>query len=332
MSRKLRKVSIVVGGSYCKQITFDPKLSCPKNNVTDDSSIGEGDSSVDGSTWKQTDDAILRAAVDTVGFDWKRVSNLWFNDNKAEEECYNRATELDISTRKIPNKYGFNCFRKEPVRSTTHLSIRRRRELEALEERRLFGKTRSDFENQLIHRAYLVGHSKLETLLRMNAIEAEGDEIGLTFSSLMVEMQALNKLDVKNSMRNAAKSIPKLPKAISELQDAQVLSPQRYPSNNNHDGSAKNGPVPGEYKTDRRLINLKSTELPIESALMDAIEILTPEKRKGPSHEEEDLAKFISPVMSNPFPCLPITPPKVKFPVAPKTYFMFRSTVASARI
>lgn len=347
MSPKLRKVSIVVDGSYCRQISFNQeqkvcypsfssssttrKRTITKNHAdlsysSEETLESDEESSIRTRIWNRKDDAILQAAIETIGFDWDIISNLWFNTNKSEEQCYIRAMQLELKTMKVPNRHGFNYYRKRPSPSMKHVSNRRRRELEALEERRLFGKTRCDFENQIIHCAYLVGYSKLEKLLRMNGIEVEDDEVEISFSSLMVEMQALDKADVRDSIVSASKSIQKLPKAIKELPDAQVLSPQRYPTHSNK-ANQRTTHEQCQRKDTRRFINFKSTELPIESSLMDAIEILNPSNRKEePTLQDLDLEKESSPKMNYPFPCLPFTPPKIKPSAIPKTYFMFRST------
>ena len=361
--RKLRKVSIIVGGVNVKHISFDPELSytCEYYIQNDQRVVSEGsnnyenddDSFID-SNWTKSEETVLRAAIDTLGFDWTRISSTWFHDEKNPEECHCKSIDLKISNRLIPNKYGFHMASDDvkihPDRAKTHslpapskpLTIRKRKELEVLEERRLFGKPRSELENQLIHRAYLVGVNRLENILKKNGIE-QGDQdqpnIDITFSSLMVEMRSMNPLDVQNSIRAGKKHSTKLPKSLCELRNDQIFSPSCNrntgiinDANANVNANA-NANVPAKSKSSasrrdagRRLLNLRSTGLPIESALKDAIEILTPERHPNRSHnDEEGLVDFISPRLETEFPCLPIPPPIARFRAPKKTFFLFRS-------
>ena len=335
MNQKLRKVSIIVGGSCINQLSFatESESSTSYPHITDD----DDDDDDDNSKWKKADDVTLRAAVETLGFsDWKRISKIWLDDLKTEDECQQRALELNLAMRSssIPaNKPGFK-FKNTSHIPSKFLSIKKRREMEAMEERRLFGKARSELENQLINRAYLVGQNKsqLEKILRMNAAEgAEGrDELKISFSSLVVEMKKIDAMDVDHSIRATAKNVPKLPKAITELTDEEVLSPQRREELVTDGANANQSTRSDTKDSTRYLMNFESTELPIESALMEAIEIMTPQKSDAADalfFHEGLLEEFISPPLEHPFPCIPFPVQATsQYPSLPKPYFLFRST------
>ena len=331
MTKLIRKVFIVICGERVGRIGFDTEFSYISDDGYSSMSEEEEEDNICGvsSRWIEAEDEILRAAVDTLGFsDWKRVSEIWYDGKKTKEECQRRSMELDLS---IPlrrkNQVGFfNFKRRDPSTNTSfqkYLSTRRRREMEAMEERRLFGKARSDLEIQLIHRAFIVGQRSHDKILKMNAVSSErNDLIDLTFSSLMVEMKRTRDADVENSIQSAVKAITKLPKAIAELKDEQVLTPVRnqHPPTVENLGMIENRKLT-KKKEERKVLDLKSNDLPIESALFDTIETLTPLKV---DNSGEDWGEFSSPLLDTAFPCLPIPTAPARHR-APKPFFLFRS-------
>lgn len=302
------QVSIVVNGMCDNRITFI-------------SNTGEKESCF----W-HSDDEILLAAVDTIGFsDWDHVSSTWFRNEKAPDECARRALGLALKPRKRKNRSGFG----KPIKFGAEIiPPKKRRELEALEERRLFEKIREAAELDVIHRAYIVGGTMSERILMLNgtreAVEM-GEDVSISFSSLVMEMKLVSAQEVDKSIRDSCKNIaPKrLPKAVAELQESQVLSPPRRTVSSIADYSLSC--TDEETASNGRLLNLDSSELknPLKDALEENLQLLSPSKNDL-APDDACLVDFMSPKMNNPIPWLPFPPQAIQGPILPKQFFLIR--------
>ena len=302
------QVSVVVNGMCDNQITFI-------------SNTGEEESCF----W-HSDDEILLAAVDTLGFsDWERVSSTWFRNKKSPDECATRALELDLKPRKRKNRTEFGKPIKFGAEIIPH---KRRRELEALEERRLFEKIRGADEIDLIHRAYIVGGTRSERILMLNgtreAVEI-GEDVSVSFSSLVMEMKQVSAQDVEKSIRDGHRNIaPKrLPKAVAEMQESQVLSPPRRSVSSIADYSMS---CAGEETAgNEHLLDLDSSEINnvLKDALEESLQLLSPTKNDL-ALDDTCLVDFVSPKMKNPIPWLPFPPRAIQGPILPKQFFLIR--------
>jgi len=303
------QVSVVVNGMRDNQITFI-------------SNTGESESSC---FWR-SDDEILLAAVDTLGFsDWERVSSTWFRNEKAPDECARRALGLALKPRKRKNRSGFG----KPIKFGAEIiPPKKRRELEALEERRLFGKIRAPEELDVIHRAYIVGGTMSERILMLNgtreAVEM-GEDVSISFSSLVMEMKHISDQEVEKSIRDSYKNIaPKrLPKAVAEMQELQVLSPPRRAVSSIADYSQS---YAGEETAGNgHLLNLDSSELknPLKDALEENLQLLSPAKNDLVP-DDTCLVDFASPKMNTPIPWLPFPPRAIQGLITPKQFFLIR--------
>lgn len=309
MSTEKIHVSVVVDGICENKITLD-KIEL--------SSHGS-----DGSGFWHSDDEILLAAVDTLGFsDWERVSSIWFLREKSPEECTRRAFELALKPRKRKNREGFG---KPITFEALIIPPKRRRELEALEEKRLFGKVRGRCEQDIVHRAYIVGETRLQKILKLNgtkgAVET-GEDISVSYSSLNMEMKRVSAKEVEDSIRSGARSVTlkKLPKAVAEMEDSQVLSPPQRAV----DAIALHalGFLMGETIDGSHLIDLDSSELciPLKNALDETMKILSPTNNDG----DTDLVDYVSPKMNTPNPWLPFPSQAVQGIAVPKQFFFIR--------
>ena len=208
-----------------------------------------------------------------------------------------------------------NLLKKSVNRNNTKpVSIRKRRELEALEERRLFGKDRSEVEKQLIHRAYIIGQTKLEKILRMNAAESKGEnDTTISFSSIVTEMKKIPDKIFENSLKSTSKNIRKLPRSVMEIEEQDVYSPIK---SEQYSKSVKPQFAHGH------LLNLNSTQLPISQIIeVERYRISQIERDKsvgeridGPilstvsnNTDECSLKAFLSPPLNRPFPYLEST-------------------------
>ena len=314
------QVSVIIDGVCDNQITLDEhELSCNDSNDSNSSGF-----------WNSDDD-ILLAAVDTLGFtDWERVSSIWFLHEKAPEECAARAYELAMKPRKRKNREGFG----KPIKFEAPIILpKRRRELESLEERRLFGKMRDRCEQDLIHRAYIVGETRLQRILKLNgtkeAVET-GEDITISYSSLMMEMKRISTKEINDSIRAGARSITlkKLPKAVAEMEDSQVLTPPRRAVDGIALHHAVGCAIVGETNDDAHLLDLGVSELliPLKDALDNNIMLLSPTKNDGGLADDtcSCLADFASPKMKIPNPWLPFPSQAVQGVAVPKQFFFIR--------
>ncbi len=323
--------------------------------------------------WTANDDETLRAAVNTLGLNcWGRISKHWFHGKKIDFECQHRWETLSngknhyeenkndkssftsslsstnqssctstntSSTSFIQNRYDDGkrkCIKPsvEPPKTMKSIPLRKRRELEAMEERRLFGKDRSDAEKDLIHRAYIVGQNKMEQIMRMNAAETKGEyETTISFSSVVTEMKNVKSSDVEDSLK--ANSKRKLPRSVMEIEEKKLLSPMSdaVVVGNAHQKTKKD-PSPHED-----LLNLQSSQLPIQQIIdverQRIVEadckkrdregsIYDAHSRDGDDDDDDvSFTEFLSPPLKRPFPCLGIPKPVYSSYTPPKPYFMF---------
>jgi hypothetical protein len=261
-----------------------------------------------------SDDEILSAAVDTLGFsNWECVSQIWFESEKTEEQCFKRSIHLKLkqkSKRKIiahENNYTTSDL-DGGVEVDSKLFIKSQRQLEALETRRLFGKKRNEWELDVIHRSYLVGRSKLRKILEMNNISDAkvllGKDFSISISSLAAQMKDLSQKEVDDSVLNHSilqcnnkMTLKSIPRSIQELEDSKVLSPtikvKEAEFFNDYDGNLSswdyqflsNTMIDLEQQESKEqenhdsvyVLNLKSTDLRgyLEKALEDEIESIT---------------------------------------------------------
>ena len=210
------------------------------------------------------------------------------------------------------------------------LTARRRKELEALEEKRLFGKsTRSMQEDEMIHRAYLVGHSRLEQVLKMNAIKElkrHGKNAPhISIASIVTQMKCVSRSDVYDNAQVMSKSLKKLPRNILSLKDKDIMSPDsKEPNSKNEDNN-------------RCFLDFDSSALPV-ATIIDAVNEKMVEKElqekygktssDDDSYSEYNLKECISPPLVNhAFPCLPLPklPRHLSGPTKPIPILFFRS-------
>lgn len=188
------------------------------------------------------------------------------------------------------------------------LTARRRKELEALEERRLFGKsTRSMQEHEMIHRAYLVGHLRLEQVLKMNSIKelkrSGKDAPHISVASIMTEMKRISRSDVHDNAQAINKSLKKLPKNILSLKDEDIMSPDSKEQKS-------------ESQDNTHFLDFDSSALPvatiIDSVNEKMVEKKSQEKYGSNSSDDDSYSEFeklqecISPPLNHAFPCLPL--------------------------
>lgn len=200
--------------------------------------------------WSQKEDEILRASVRVLGLsNWFTISSEWFDSSKSSEDCRERWEHLSSLTtqqtnfnrNRIPSVNSLyeqmpaSISRDDIAETELHheaifksLTVRRRRELEAIEERRLFGKaSRSVHDKQLIQRAYLVGMNGVKKILRMNGVHQKEQCVSskISFLSIMVEMEKVSQSEVDTSMKQMMSLIKKLPIRVKELKDEHIISP-----------------------------------------------------------------------------------------------------------
>lgn len=202
------------------------------------SSIFLGDAQYQTLFWN-SDDEILSAAVDTLGFsNWECISQIWFENKKTDDQCFKRSIELKLKSKNHRKIISYDNNSKNIINLESKVEVdskmsnkKSHRQLEALETRRLFGKERNEWELNIINQAYIVGKSNLKTILEMNCVSdamAVGKETSISFSSLAVLMKELPRpewLADTTSVIHYFSPLKKPPKSIEELEDSKVLSP-----------------------------------------------------------------------------------------------------------
>jgi len=353
----VKKVKIIINGLRDEEINFNrhsgghefrimqkevsPSLP-PLSN--DKAELSNEDDEDDRVKWTPEQDKILQSAVQILGFsNYTKIAQEWFDGSKSECDCRRRWLKLDqsLAKRKLqfgkedPNKeicsfLGIHSQSNKNLLKHKPLTIRRRRELEAKEERRLFGKaSRSSVEKQLIHRAYIVGQTSIDQILRMNAIEENSRHEAISFSSVVINMKKINSAEVKNSFKSTLKAVQKLPRAVMELKDEEVMSPVRT---TNMERSTSD--------TTEKFMNFISTELPISDVIESSKSQILKTNETHEFVEEKtvneerfsdttSLDEFYSPPLKCAFPCLPIINTPKQHTMSQMPFFLFKSSIPS---
>ena len=304
-----------------------------------------------GKLWTKSDDETLQDAVETLGTSyWPQIAQHWIMGGKDANDCFLRWKHLiedqSKNTGTVDEK-GDNCRTSKGGQQRKSLKVmsalkpsrirfkhrkplaaRRRKELEALEERRLFGKsTRSRKEREMIHRAYIVGNKKLDQVLKMNDIKElkrnGRDTPHISMTSIKAAMRRVSRSDMDDNAQAVSKSLKKLPKNILSLQDEDIMSPdsikpkQRSEAINN-------------------FLDYDSSALPVAAIIDTVNKQMIEEKRKvkdfgyssdDDSYAERILQECISPPLKHCFPCLPMPtlPRHLSSPTKPVPILFFRS-------
>lgn len=181
----------------------------------------------------------LLAAVLTLGLeDWDKIASGWFPGKTMESllDCWKQMRDI-VPRTAIPKRQSWldtksNC--SNAFDNVKHyvdtLSKKKIREMESLEERRLFGKaSRNIQEQELIHRAYLAGLYHFREIMALNA--PEDKDIGscsISFASIYNFMEMIDIHDVEQSMRQMSRTVfTNAPKVITNLTNEEALSPMR---------------------------------------------------------------------------------------------------------
>ncbi len=314
--QKLKRVDIVVGGNHLGSICLDLSKANVASREEECSSEHSDDHKVrigNDECWSERDDEALLAAVNTLGVDsWDRIVKYWFNESKTKNECRSRWDTLmkdkNPSDGTKVNKVGPKTQVLADRTNIKQVSLRKRRELEALEERKLFGKERPQLEKELIHRAYIVGQNKLEKIMRMNDAESKG-KFGTTISisSIVSEMEKVDPAVVECSLKSKSKIVRKLPRSVMEINEQNLLSPI-------HSDTMRS-----RTKNSTDILNFSLSQLPVAQIIEnERVRIRKMENEKKRKREETDvkvrsevidketllLAKCISPPLKRPFPFL----------------------------
>lgn len=328
--QKLKRVDLVVGGYHVGSICLTeanvaPIVIAPSSSKMlpvdrEEFSEHSDDQKVrieNEKYWTERDDEALLAAVNTLGVDsWDRIVKYWFNESKTKSECRRRWDTLMMKDKNHSdgtkvNKVGPKTQILADRTNIKQVSLRKRRELEALEERKLFGKERPQLEKELIHRAYIVGQNKLEKIMRMNDAESKG-KFGTTISisSVVSEMERVDPSVVECSLKSKSKNVRKLPRSVMEINEQNLLSPI-------HSDAMRSW-----TKNSTGILNFSSSQLPVAQIIENErvrIRKMENEKRKreeinvkvtskviASDVDEETalLAQCISPPLKRPFPFL----------------------------
>ena len=208
------------------------------------------------------------------------------------------------------------------------ISQRKRRELEVLEERRLFGKERSEIEKELIERAFFVGQTKLEKIMRMNNAESkEKNCTTISFSSIITEMMKINPSNAHYSHQYRSKHAWKPQRAMKESSEPRLTLSPTTNDDDSHDTLKKKAKKSLFSPHGNHLLNFHSTQLPvreiIESERVRLSKTMKEKRRRGNSNhlvistsrltdqvvtshddDKENLTQYMSPPMKRPFPYL----------------------------
>jgi hypothetical protein len=182
------------------------------------------------------------AAMLTLGMDdWDKIASLWFPGTSIDLllGCWERmkGSGVLVPMNAIPKrkswfdtKSNWNNPYDNVKQYVDTLSQKKRRELEALEERRLFGKaSRNVQEQELIHRAYLAGMNHFREIVALNAPEdKDTGSCAISFASIYVFMEQIDIHDIDQSMRQMSRiAVTNAPKDIMNLTHDETLSPMR---------------------------------------------------------------------------------------------------------
>ena len=394
MSGPIRKLSIVVNKTADNEIYFDQKLNPrhPSNSSNADPSaqatvkptiIRRQSSRVKRSIksasvfyseasrhqdepenlfWEKDDKKLIKA-VNAIGYDMESISQHWFESEKTPFELWNRIQLLNIlepkRSERVIGQSKRDSLGEGPSSLLYPLSNKRKREIVSLEEKRLFGKARSEHELNVIAQGVEVGKNSFGRLMKMNRGSHEfnvdgkqdtGVSVNLTVDSLETLMEDAADETLKQTIalarRNTARK--RLPKAVALLTDDQVYSP-----NENHISTrldersnlidqnkvgnrlqsiqcTKEGLVNEKVQiTDdssrqikkKRLLVFRQNELnlPFQQAIDETLLKLTPQKNDEDSYS--DLEEFVSPKLDNGLPFIPMTP--IPERNGPKMYYYF---------
>lgn len=181
----------------------------------------------------------LVAAVLTFGLnDWDNIASFWFPGTSIESllVCWEGIKD-NVPQSAIPERKSWfdpTLNRNNPFENVKYyvdtLSQKKIRELEALEERKLFGKTsRNIHEQELIHRAYLAGMNHFRDILALNATgDKEFESFRISFASIYVSMEKIDIHDIDQSMRQMSRTfLSNVPKVVMNLTNEEVLSPMK---------------------------------------------------------------------------------------------------------
>jgi hypothetical protein len=182
----------------------------------------------------------LVAAVLTLGLnDWDNIASFWFPGTSIESllVCW-EGVKGNVPQNAIPKRrqswFDAKLNWNNPFENVKYyvdtLSQKKIKELEALEERKLFAKASRNIEEQeLIHRAYLAGMNHFRDILALNVPgDKDFESCSISFASIYVFMEKINIHDIDQSMRQMSKTVlSNVPKVVINLTSEEVLSPMK---------------------------------------------------------------------------------------------------------
>lgn len=199
--------------------------------------------------WSKEDKTLLHCAVEAIGINqWPVISKEWFNG---------RMGELELKTmweRSMGSMSSHPIHRNQlPKTSLTNMPFKRCNEEEAIELRKLFvTNSRSAEDMDLIYRAYLVGHEKLDKILRMNA-PRRNEDLRISLSSIIVQMKDITRESLSACKLSVSRYIKKLPRSVLDIPMDKMISPLRSVHHT---------------LSDHRCLRFCSTSLPVHEIIM----------------------------------------------------------------
>lgn len=392
MSGPIRKLSIVVNKTADNEIYFDQKLNPrhPSNSSKADhssqatvkpqivrrqstrikrpiktasvfySEASRHQDEPENLFWEKDDKKLIKA-VNAIGYDMESISKHWFESEKTPLELWNRIQLLNIPepkrSKRVIGQSKRDSLDEGPSSLLYPLSNKRKREIVSLEEKRLFGKARSEHELNVIAQGVHVGKNSFGRLMKMNRgsheFNVDGDQdtgvnVNLTVDSLEALMEDAADENLKQTIALAKRNTvrKRLPKAVALMTDDQVYSPNENQRPGRLDESsnlmdqnkvgnqsvkcAQEGNVNEKVQvTDesnrqikkKRMLVFRQNELnlPFQQAIDETLLNLTPQKNDEDNYS--DLEEFVSPKLDNGLPLIPMTP--IPERNGPKMYYYF---------
>jgi len=316
--QKIKKVHLRVNGLLLTVIDINNlhhvnKTVAPINNEID-------------FNWASEDNDILQKAISTIGINWEIIAKDWFNGLKSANYLANQWKILCLLQTSNDTRTNVHTISSSLLSTTqptltlkhcnnTHskekpISGRRRKELESLETKKLFGKQLSEEEIILVHRAYFIGQNMIDKILRMNNTQEikDGNNISVSFDSLIVEIQRVPRDKVLASRTSMSRWLQNLPCTIGKRRDEKVISSSKY--------SIKNRILDYIPNKDNIMNITCFAEIPMNEVFaMYQLRLISSIKHNNEAQQEtivpskcdidKRLNEYTSPQLNIPFPYLP---------------------------